>query len=455
MHALEKQALDDPFLAEALEGASSLSAADFKKDVLAINASIGERTRKKGGTTFTWNRPLRIAAGLLLLAASSYLVIRLTNGSQNNHEQLALNNDSEKIAEPENAPPSEQAISPSDSVVKNDLFEIIEEKANAEISPATPSAQPPLAGSNEPAPQAKPSIASATPGLEFKVEQDEVAREENEVVELTEKIETKEKLAQAMPKEEEIKQMNSDSGYISFHYSDSKKSSSDNIRITGAPAAKGEDKTLDNALAQGSKMIKGKVIDAEDGTPLPGVNVVVSGTTQGTVTDIHGEYEIAVADPGGSLAFSFVGLENQEVTVGDREEIDVQMSPDVSQLSEIVVVGYGTEEEQPEGTMWELAEPEGGRKEYKKYLEKSLIYPQQAIENNVEGKVTVQFTIEPTGQLTDFRVTKSLGHGCDDEVVRLIKQGPRWSPTKRNTEPVRGKVKVKMKFQLPKEKKGK
>jgi outer membrane biosynthesis protein TonB len=63
--------------------------------------------------------------------------------------------------------------------------------------------------------------------------------------------------------------------------------------------------------------------------------------------------------------------------------------------------------------------------------------------------VTVAFTIEPSGDLTDFRVIRGLGYGCDEEVIRLIREGPRWKPTKRNDEPVRGKARVKLKFDLP------
>jgi TonB family protein len=101
---------------------------------------------------------------------------------------------------------------------------------------------------------------------------------------------------------------------------------------------------------------------------------------------------------------------------------------------------------------FQLAEPEGGRRAYKKYLEQSIVYPEQAIENKIEGKVTVQFTIEPTGQLTDFRVVRGIGSGCDEEVIRIIKQGPKWTPTKRSEQPIRGKVKVRMKFDLPEKK---
>jgi TonB family protein len=97
-----------------------------------------------------------------------------------------------------------------------------------------------------------------------------------------------------------------------------------------------------------------------------------------------------------------------------------------------------------------MAAPAGGRKAFKQYLETNLRYPEQALKNNVEGKVTVQFTVESNGKLSDFKVLKGLGYGCDEEVIRLIQQGPAWSPSKRSTEPIRDKVKVRLRFSLPK-----
>lgn len=84
-------------------------------------------------------------------------------------------------------------------------------------------------------------------------------------------------------------------------------------------------------------VISGRVSSMEDGSALPGVNVVLKGTTNGTVTDADGNYRITV--PGGSsaLVFSFIGLTTQEVTVGDRTVVDVQLQLDVTQLSEVVV----------------------------------------------------------------------------------------------------------------------
>ena len=99
-----------------------------------------------------------------------------------------------------------------------------------------------------------------------------------------------------------------------------------------------------NAWAQ-ERVVSGKVTAAEDGTTLPGVNVVLKGTTTGTVTDVDGNYRLGVPASGGTLVFSFIGLQTQEVAIGERSIIDVQMGMDVQQLTEVVVTAVGIERE--------------------------------------------------------------------------------------------------------------
>ncbi len=93
------------------------------------------------------------------------------------------------------------------------------------------------------------------------------------------------------------------------------------------------------------RTVSGTVTSSEDGSTLPGVNVVVKGTTQGGVTDIDGNYKITVPEEGGTLVFSFIGLETQEVEMGNRSVIDLQMASDVKQLGEVVITAIGIERE--------------------------------------------------------------------------------------------------------------
>lgn len=92
--------------------------------------------------------------------------------------------------------------------------------------------------------------------------------------------------------------------------------------------------------------VTGKVISLDNEEPLPGVNIVVKGTSLGVVTDINGEYKIEVPSPESVLIFSFVGYLAEEVQVGSRSVIDMALAPDIQSLDEVVVVGYGTQRKQ-------------------------------------------------------------------------------------------------------------
>jgi TonB-linked SusC/RagA family outer membrane protein len=91
------------------------------------------------------------------------------------------------------------------------------------------------------------------------------------------------------------------------------------------------------------RTVSGKVTSAEDGAPLPGVNVVVKGTTNGTATDANGGYSISVPESGSILIFSFIGLQSKEVPVGSMTTLDVTLGLDVTQLSEVVVTALNIE----------------------------------------------------------------------------------------------------------------
>lgn len=89
--------------------------------------------------------------------------------------------------------------------------------------------------------------------------------------------------------------------------------------------------------------IAGNVTD-QNGDPIPGVNVVIKGTTIGTTTDLDGHYELNVPDADAVLIFTFIGYVPEEVAVGEQRALDVVMVEDIMSLSEVVVVGYGTQE---------------------------------------------------------------------------------------------------------------
>ena len=95
---------------------------------------------------------------------------------------------------------------------------------------------------------------------------------------------------------------------------------------------------------QQSRTITGRVTSDEDGNGLPGVNVLVKGTKNGTVTDVKGKYSITVSAHGGTLVFSFIGFEPKEVKIGTSNIINVTLSPDIIALEEVVTTGRSKHE---------------------------------------------------------------------------------------------------------------
>ncbi len=96
----------------------------------------------------------------------------------------------------------------------------------------------------------------------------------------------------------------------------------------------------DNVSDIAAVTVRGRVVD-ETSAPIPGVNVLVKGTTNGTTTDSDGRYALDVDSESSVLVFSFIGYVTQEIPVGAQTSIDVNMVQDIQSLQEVVVVGYG------------------------------------------------------------------------------------------------------------------
>ncbi len=426
MHALEKRALNDPFLADALEGAESISSQDFSLDVSEIDKKLLSKRKKE-----SWFTPLRIAAGIILMIGSGVLFYTFNQPE----EQLALQN--------EEVP----TVSSADSLVNKEEPKLLslnqpkdETKTENEVNPKAETG-PPLAkaeGSGETKPTAGISSSTQTTPIvaDEPARSDQVVAEELSEIILDEKAEEKEKIA-AAPVQQEFRKEATDKDMISR--SKAKKSA----------AAVADDSQLEK------RVVRGQVTSSEDGLPLPGVNVTVKETTTGTMTDMQGNYSLSIENEKQQLVFSFIGLQTSEISPSNKSTVDVKLFEDVSQLSEVVVTGQGlkSDRDESEAPVIKLAEPFGGRKAYDKYLENNLRYPQQALENKVKGKATINFMVGTDGSLRDFSVIKGLGYGCDDEVIRLVKEGPKWSPSTEDNIAIESKVRVKMKFDPEKNRK--
>jgi len=421
MHALEQKALRDPFLAEALEGAEHAGPKHFTMDLNLLQRSIHEKTRKKPKILSLngWPLYLGIAAGLLILAVSSFVILTMIKQQDRANEIAVL-----------------------EKRIATDTVSTVKDSA----APETTAAE-----TEEKAEETKPAVS----------------KEQSRVSQRAENPNTTAQVTSPV----------ADSSVAAFHYADAAESdiavAEAELRDTvgtlnqGVVAGVETRRAKVNDEIRGGEIrstreakihlnldraVKGKVVAAEDGSPLAGVNVLIKGTNKGTITGTDGFFSLELPTGNDSLVFSFIGLASKEVKA-NQEQIQVAMESDVSQLSEMVVAGEGADDEADKASgVIEMAEPQGGRNAFKRYLEEQLQYPEQALENQVRGKVTVQFTVQPNGQLSDFQILKGLGYGCDEEVIRLIKEGPSWVPSKKNNRPVKEKVKIRLNFNLPEKK---
>ncbi len=124
-------------------------------------------------------------------------------------------------------------------------------------------------------------------------------------------------------------------------------------------------------------VVKGKVTSADDGTTLPGVSIILKGTTKGVTTNIDGVYQISVPNEKAVLDFSFIGFKHQEVVVGNRTTVDVVLQSDLVGLDEVVVVGYGSFSKESLTGAVEVVKSD-----------KFAMLPAASLENALQGGVT-------------------------------------------------------------------
>lgn len=130
------------------------------------------------------------------------------------------------------------------------------------------------------------------------------------------------------------------------------------------------------------KMVQGTVTDRKTGQALPGANVLIKGTSRGTSTDKDGNYSLGVPSLSDTLVFSFTGYESQTVPINGRTEINVALQPKVFQAKELVVVGYGTQEEHLVSSS--VSQIDGAQ-----IAQKNIADPRQALQGLAPGVAVV------------------------------------------------------------------
>ena len=381
---------DDPFHADALTGVKQLPDGEtFMRQTADLRQQLQGRLRQP---TRPWYIQYggRIAATVLLLLVSSYVIYTFVTPStiEIAEEEMAPAPAASPLAKPQEAPQPLAYLSPEDLVTPSLISRM-------------------------------PSIAPViTPVADEAVAEDVVLLSEDNI---SSDIPASELSEEAPALSEELR---------SKAPADQPSSP---IRVRGVSPM---------PQPANTQVVVGQVVDADTQEPLPGVNVLVKNTTLGVVTNIDGEFTMQVPFDR-TLIFSSIGYSSTEV---DSLSLDmnIALSPDMSSLSEVVVVGYGTQREaDPAST---AATPVGGMRSFKQYLKESLRHPPEVAVEEVKGTVKVDFMVGADGTLSNFRIDKSLCAACDQEAIRLIREGPPWKPSTEEDVPTEEKVTVKVKF---------
>jgi TonB family protein len=203
-------------------------------------------------------------------------------------------------------------------------------------------------------------------------------------------------------------------------------------------------------------LIRGKVMEAKSDSPLPGVSVLWKEHTNGTITDLNGDFILELPDKDAVLVYSFVGFETatskgmgpHQIRM-ERGTIPIRMEGVSSSDDAIKKELQRQQEEQKkisvlekevetnEEVFWiveDLAHYPGGRPALKRYLEENIQYPDNAREGQVQ--VMVQFTVRTDGSVADVKLQEKGTRKMDKEAIRLVSEMPDWIPAKQRDKPV-------------------
>lgn len=205
----------------------------------------------------------------------------------------------------------------------------------------------------------------------------------------------------------------------------------DKLAAVKADSAVREQLNRSMAQLQAVYNIRGRVTD-EAGKPIVGATVSVKGTNKGTISDLDGKF---VLQPDGNkeIMVNYIGYEPVVLPADTGKEMLIAMNQNKQMLNEVVVVGYGKREKAnltgavAQVELLTLPQPLIGKKAYQKYIRKNMVRPADEECAKVKGEVVLTFHVDVNGRPVDIKVKESLCPSADKEAVRLVNEGPDWT----------------------------
>jgi len=396
---IEREAMNDPFLQEALDGFDAV-AGDHAPTIERLEKRYTKPVSKNRYKTLLWYGS--IAASILLLVGISHFFIKQKAEMETKTIAMLENNENEEI------------IHDNDHLLSQQVHhEMVVENVSVRQEPIEERQQ-------------KERVSQKTQTTTSKVKElFEVSETYTDIVaeDVVHEVIVADKVVAADIVEVSYEPLNNSNNL--FVEASSKQIIKNEQIIPAMSVVKDPYKVI-------LPTVHGKIID-EIGKPIPGVTIFEKGTRTGTVTDIKGSFALQVATDSSTLITSFIGYEPQEIK-SFGEEQTVILKPSEMKLSEVVVVGYGSQRRRsvtgaaPNFSAREAVSRPFGEKEFQ-------IYCQQNGDKNICGEddisIKVSFYIDKTGKPTKISYEK---YSCEDakkEMEKLLSSSPTWTQTNR------------------------
>lgn len=427
-HRIEKDAMEDPFLADAIEGYDSIPGNHAERIARMRSAITARSARKKPHGA--WK--VAVAAVGLIVVASGYFIL--------------MNHQSSMLTAHESGGGYIDLYVPEDYVEQKrlELTAIQEENPKKEVTATSVANISNLHEIIAPVEPLRVYLPDSYAQLHQREERELSAKRETISRSEREEIVSADALMLAEQYEASV---NTDKSVLAdSNQNKDPEESIGNMEIYLSQTANGvmttrsvASKRMAAPLPVSKKTIalSGKIVDSNN-EPIIGATVVQKGTNKGTVTDIDGNYKLNTDSEDAPLTAYLIGFEKLEIPDPKDAKI-VVMKEETGMLDEVVVTGYGTQKKSMvTGSVSEVKslsknkvaeikpEPIGGMKEYKKYIEQNLVRPSDPSCQKIKGKVVLQFSVNTSGHPQNITVKKSLCPSLDQEAIRLLKDGPKW-----------------------------
>ena len=390
-HRLEKESMQDPFLADAMDGYNQVEG-NHEQRIEKLRMQVSAHSAKKKNTyAITWS----IAACLIIgFGISSYFLF--LKKSMTDEVFIAEESVSTKLAEP--AAPLTPAIPATPTV------------------PATPQKEIALATTKV--------KTDSTPVSEITARQ---ANKKDMIAKIQATSQPQQGvLVATVPVMEEVSEETAALQEVVATMDTFESESDKKMKLA----------KVATILPQ-NNMIKGRVTN-EKGEPLIGASVTYKGTNIGTITNMNGEFSLVKKDDKKRLTAQFIGYDPVEIRVDTSRTMLIAMNENKQALNEVVVVGYGAKKNKKSVTAGTVVkgneqankditpQPVIGKRKFQKYLKENLVRPTDEKCAQVKGKVVLTFLVNKEGRPFSIKVKESLCESSDKEAIRLIQEGPDW-----------------------------